>query len=652
MRILGEVIAQALPGSRVVAPEERLLRRQVGQRVLLARVNVDATQGVDVSGVGVDLIQIDVDGLQVLQGHLRLVAAPVVVDDSLVGLDRFLGLVLVVINQTQLHTTFGRQAPVGVAGDQLAESLGRLGVVLQEDIGTAFLVEGVVGILGLGIVADQLVHDTDLARIVFLQAHHETFLVEGVVGGRGVGSCSPGVAGLCLGKATVIEAAVAQPVVAVGEHRTLRAAIVRRGEASEPGGGAAVVVLLEVGVAQVVEGEAVGAGVGACVGLGKVGGEVRCCLCVVAQAVGGFAAPVVCVGAGAQVVSAQLERAVEVGGGSAEVGVDKRLYAKAEEDFLLGFEDACARLAELLDRAQGGVVAAGVHVDLDEVVVHLLAVGRVGELVEEPFEDGDGLCEGRVGGLVDAECVVVERLFLHLRVVVHERCLLECELCLPFVLKLEEGESHVEVGVLRERVLDDGGASEVVARPLPGSVAVVAQTELVERVAFGVIGVADVGLQGTEGVVIASLSVVRSTEDALHLVPVVAVRTDADVASRHLFRLGVLSLPEVDVGDVVGCLAGILAVVLQALEHGEGVGVASLGIVDVGAVEVDVALVLGRAGLYDAEQGISLVEVSRLDVCDGEVEGHLVAFLVAESVELAAFEAAYGVLVVLFTRFL
>ena len=86
---------------------------------------------------------------------------------------------------------------------------------------------------------------------------------------------------------------------------------------------------------------------------------------------------------------------------------------------------------------------------------------------------------------------------------------------------------------------------------------------------------------------------------------------------------------------------------LQALEHGEGVGVASVGIVDVGAVEVDVALVLGRAGLYDAEQGISLVEVSRLDVCDGEVEGHLVAFLVAESVELAAFEAVYGVLVVL-----
>ena len=341
-----------------------------------------------------------------------------------------------------------------------------------------------------------------------------------------------------------------------------------------------------------------------------------------------------------------MQGAVEVVHRTAEVGVGKGLRAQAEEYFLLGFQNAHARLAYLLDGAQGGVVAAGVHVDFYQVVVHFFAVGRVGKLVQEALKHGDRLGKGRVRRLVDAKRIVVESFFLHGRVEVHRRGLFEGHLCLPFVLQFEETQAHVQVGVLCQGVALAGGASQRVAGTLEGARVEIAHAELVERVAFGLCGRLHVDFQCAQGVVQPSLPVVGAAEDALQLVLVSVSPADGDVAVGRLFGFLVFPLFQVNVGNVVGSFDAVFLIVLQALEHGQGFFVAFLHVVDVGFVEVHVALVFRRADLHHAQQRVGFFEVARFDVCQGQVEGHLVALLVAQQVEVALLEAADGLEVV------
>ena len=112
-------------------------------------------------------------------------------------------------------------------------------------------------------------------------------------------------------------------------------------------------------------------------------------LSVIAQSVVGLASPEVGLVAGFLLVSTQLNRLVEAVDRLLHLLVGKGLRTQLEENVLLRLQDLSARLLDLLDRVEGGLIVLGGHVGLHQVIVHLVRIGGVREVVQEVLENRD-----------------------------------------------------------------------------------------------------------------------------------------------------------------------------------------------------------------------------------------------------------------------
>ena len=137
-------------------------------------------------------------------------------------------------------------------------------------------------------------------------------------------------------------------------------------------------------------------------------------LSVIAQSVVGLASPEVGLVAGFLLVSTQLNRLVEAVDCLLHLLVGKGLRTQLEENVLLRLQNLSARLLDLLDRVEGGLIVLGGHVGLHQVIVHLVRIGGVREVIQEVLENRDRLTKAREVGLMDQQGIIVHRCLLHL----------------------------------------------------------------------------------------------------------------------------------------------------------------------------------------------------------------------------------------------
>ena len=299
-------------------------------------------------------------------------------------------------------------------------------------------------------------------------------------------------------------------------------------------------------------------------------------------------------------------------------------------------------LLDALDGRQGGLVAAGAHIDIDQVGADLGGVLRIGELVEEVLEDGDGLAEGVVGRLVDAEGVVVGGLLLDGAVGIGHGGLLEGHARLVLVAQLEVGQAHVEVGVLRQGIVHQRGLAQGGGRLGIGAVVATGQAQHVGGITAHAVRAVAVGLEGGHRPLPVGGVVAHSTHDALHLGGMGFAGPGGEVVLRHDFGLVILLLAQVDFGDIIRHEGLVLLVALQAEEGGQGFVQAALGVADVAYIIGAVGLVARRGGAEGLEPHGSLGEVARLQAGDGHAIGHVGALLRVQPVRTDAVEGVEG----------
>ena len=108
----------------VVAPHEELFGGDVGQGILFAHLQVDVSaEGIDIFGKRIDVVQIDIDRTQVLQGDARFFSPWIAGNHLLVGIGSLFQLVLVEIDQSELHSRLARKTAFGEAAHQFVERL-------------------------------------------------------------------------------------------------------------------------------------------------------------------------------------------------------------------------------------------------------------------------------------------------------------------------------------------------------------------------------------------------------------------------------------------------------------------------------------------------------------------------------------------------
>ena len=100
-----EIILHTASCTGVVAPHEELLGGDVGQGILFTHLQVNVSaEGIDIFGKRIDVVQIDIDRTQVLQGDARFFRARIAGNHLFVRVGSLFKLVLVEINQSELNS--------------------------------------------------------------------------------------------------------------------------------------------------------------------------------------------------------------------------------------------------------------------------------------------------------------------------------------------------------------------------------------------------------------------------------------------------------------------------------------------------------------------------------------------------------------------
>jgi len=70
-----------------------------------------------------------------------------------------------------------------------------------------------------------------------------------------------------------------------------------------------------------------------------------------------------------------------------ELRIGKGLGSQLEQDFLLGFQDSLSGTCNAFNGFEGGIITAGVHIDLYQIVTYFIGIYGVGKLIQEMLKD-------------------------------------------------------------------------------------------------------------------------------------------------------------------------------------------------------------------------------------------------------------------------
>ena len=343
------VVAQIfLERGRPLARHVGALGSHVGERVEFAHGCLfGQPHAVEVGGIGIDGIFLDIDRLEVGHGHTGLFAGRIALDYLLVGGYRLVGLAVVEVDHAQLQAALAGYRALGIVVHQLAVAGYGLVVAVEYRIGLSLFEPGIGQITRAGILGDELVEQFDFTLLIFLQPGHECLLEEGVVAAGRIGLLRLCVILLGIGIATGVVVAVAGTGIGIGHHALVGPRLCREvtREAVER---LREVVLLELAIGPVVPGQ--GIHLAALVLAGReecrvVAGRGTVLLLTI-QALG---EPERSLGADVGIVVAHADSLGEKLPGLLDAGIGKRLGTQLEQDALLGGQYLAVGPLYLLD---------------------------------------------------------------------------------------------------------------------------------------------------------------------------------------------------------------------------------------------------------------------------------------------------------------
>ena len=461
------------------------------------------------------LSAVGINELHVLGSGLSLVAGGILADNLLVGLDGGILLVHALVDQSGLEQTLAGLDALGVVLQQ--GGIGAEGVIVlaQQGLCIALLEHGLRSEVALGIGCDEGIHLVDFIGILVIEAHHHAFLIHRVVA-AGVLAQSHGLVVGHLGATEVasIVLGVADAVIGVGHQ--VGAQLLAGYSILESRFGLGIALLLIEAVAQVVLCQAV-------VLVTLVDGLdilllVLGSLLEVTFTVLGLGQPQAALVESGLVVVTHGDGLLEVLVGLLIAVVGHGLHTHVVEDALLGLEHLGARLVDAVDASEGALVVGGAHVGIDQVVLHIILITRVGILVDKVLEQVHTLVKRCACALAHADGIVVVGRLPDALVTIHHGCLLEGHVGTVQVVELPLGLSHVQIGALGQGIAAVGHMQHVVDHGLVVAVAVVEHAHGVGSGAVRLtLGVVQVAAQvGTRLAVVAQM-VVALAHDAVEL---------------------------------------------------------------------------------------------------------------------------------------
>ena len=440
---------------------------------------------------------------------------------------------------------------------------------------------------------EHIVDGGDFAAVVLGEALHDCFLIEGVVAG-GVAVEVVGGFVVAFGYRILLGVvlAVGKAVVGIGAERG--AQLLAGGSVFKIAAGGAVLPLLEQRVTKVVVAQTV-------VFVARLHAAEECLLIflrqgIFAKAIVGFAQPQAGVGCQIAVIFLQRQSLGEIGVCLRGGVVRQRLHSQLIEHILLGGKHLVRRILDVADAGVCLVVVGGGEIGVNQIFLHLAGVTRVGIFVDELLEDVNRLVERRASALVLGDGIVVERCFGDVAVVVELDGFFKRNRCLVEFVQLQVALTDVEVGALREGVAFGGHVCQAAHRLVVGVGAIANHAIGIGcRAQRFVAGAVEVSLQIFFCLIVVAVLIFTFANDAAQLG--IECRIVAVVQQRlgKRFCLVVLLLGEIYLCNVVLRIVCQFAVALHALEFGERLAVALVGIVDVGLIEGACSSIAARA---------------------------------------------------------
>ena len=171
---------------------------------------------------------------------------------------------------------------------------------------------------------------------------------------------------------------------------------------------------------------------------------------------------------------------------------------------------------------------------------------------------------------MNAECIIEQSLLLNATVEIHARSLLKRHTCLIAFLQLQSGQSHVQVSILSQCILRTGCLTQMRQRLGIDSRIKITHTQLIHGQTGRHLLRFVVAFQRLDGSRIIFLSVSRLTGDTVHLSRILLFRIQSQISICHLSGLCIISLNQVNVGNIIRCQFLELPVILHLTESLQG----------------------------------------------------------------------------------
>ena len=360
---------------------------------------------------------------------------------------------------------------------------------------------------------------------------------------------------------TCIEITVTHTVVSIRQHLlVVLAAFIHK--TAEPIQGTAIMLLLEIGIAQIIKRQTIFLAT-LVLGQFQISTQVLSCLLILFQTIVGFASPIISIRLRSRIVLTDFQRTVKILQRIRKSGIGKFLCTQTEKNLLLGFHDTGTRLRNLGNGLQGRIVTTGIHVSFHQVIVHTLTVSGIWEFIQETFEDNNRFRKRRIRSLMDAQCIIVQSLFLHRLVIITDRCLFKSHTGLVAVLQLQISQTHVQVGILSQRILHHRCSTQHFCRLRIRTSMIITHTQFVHRLPLWSFHRIHISFQRRNGIQIILQSITGLTLNTLHFRFVLMSGKMTEIIRGHFICLLVFAAKQMNLTYIIRYERIIYIIVLQ-----------------------------------------------------------------------------------------
>ena len=329
-------------------------------------------------------VQVNINRFQVTLRQTSFLTSRISRNNLLISSYRLIVFIILIIQQTDFIGSTTRQRTFRITLYQQRITLDGIRIIFHLYKSTSLFIQCIVYVLRCWESGNQTVQQFDLLSILTLQAFDNTLLKQRVVRERHrIAGC---LSILSIGriKASCIEVTVTHSVINICHHIVLQPDT-RFRATSKPSQCLIILFLFKCRIAQIIQSQRV-------LCTASVGSKfqeltiVGCSSIVLLQTIFGFTPPIISIRLCLLVIAPQLKRLRKIVNGIFKSSLRESLRSQTEQQLLLSLQNTSSRMTDFRYRIQGSHVAACIHINLYQVIVHLFRIGRIRELVQKTFE--------------------------------------------------------------------------------------------------------------------------------------------------------------------------------------------------------------------------------------------------------------------------